>query len=220
MTKYDPNEFFSAERCGKQTMDRLTKQAEDSQAIMDCQRCEMNRADRCIALECRNKLKERLAVYVDAEEQGLLVRLPCKVGDMVWVIRTAAKTGIKSIHKGEVINFMLGTDNVVLVVDYEFYGIEEGYFQWGWNAFATKEEAEMSLAKENENILTSAHSRKLPINEKPIIWCDNQTIDENGVLTCLAHLAEARVFTCPYKDNQERLESQYPCSDYQRREMD
>lgn len=72
----------------------------------------------------------------------------------------------------------------------------------------------------NENILTSAHSRKLPINEKPTIWCDNQTIDENGVLTCMAHLAEARVFTCPYKDNQERLESQYPCSDYQRREMD
>lgn len=25
-----------------------------------------------------------LAEYEDLEEQGLLVRLPCKVGDMVW----------------------------------------------------------------------------------------------------------------------------------------
>lgn len=27
---------------------------------------------------------ERLATYEDLEEQGLLVRLPCKVGDMLW----------------------------------------------------------------------------------------------------------------------------------------
>lgn len=27
---------------------------------------------------------EKLATYEDLEEQGLLVRLPCKVGDMVW----------------------------------------------------------------------------------------------------------------------------------------
>lgn len=27
---------------------------------------------------------EKLATYEDLEEQGLLVRLPCKVGDMLW----------------------------------------------------------------------------------------------------------------------------------------
>lgn len=27
-----------------------------------------------------------LAEYEDLEEQGLLVRLPCKVGDTVWVV--------------------------------------------------------------------------------------------------------------------------------------
>ena len=27
---------------------------------------------------------KKLATYEDLEEQGLLVRLPCKVGDMVW----------------------------------------------------------------------------------------------------------------------------------------
>lgn len=32
------------------------------------------------------KAIERLADYEDAEEQGLLLRLPCKVGDTVYVI--------------------------------------------------------------------------------------------------------------------------------------
>ena len=30
------------------------------------------------------KVAEKLATYEDLEEQGLLVKLPCKVGDMVW----------------------------------------------------------------------------------------------------------------------------------------
>ena len=29
---------------------------------------------------------EKLAAYEDTEEQGLLLRLPCKVGDTVWVV--------------------------------------------------------------------------------------------------------------------------------------
>ena len=32
------------------------------------------------------KVLRRLAEYEDAEEQGLLLRLPCKVGDTVWVV--------------------------------------------------------------------------------------------------------------------------------------
>lgn len=32
------------------------------------------------------KWLEELKSYKDLEEQGLLVRLPCKVGDMVWVV--------------------------------------------------------------------------------------------------------------------------------------
>lgn len=33
-----------------------------------------------------NRLIERLAAYEDAEEAGLLVKLPCKVGEMVYII--------------------------------------------------------------------------------------------------------------------------------------
>lgn len=32
------------------------------------------------------KASEKLAEYEDLEEQGLLVRVPCKVGDTVWVV--------------------------------------------------------------------------------------------------------------------------------------
>lgn len=32
------------------------------------------------------KLLQELKSYKEAEEQGLLVRLPCKVGDTVWVV--------------------------------------------------------------------------------------------------------------------------------------
>ena len=38
----------------------------------DCSKCELEKA------------LEKLADYEDLEEQGLLVRLPCKVGDAVW----------------------------------------------------------------------------------------------------------------------------------------
>ena len=34
------------------------------------------------------KLYSRLAEYEDAEEQGLLLRLPCKLGDTLWTNRT------------------------------------------------------------------------------------------------------------------------------------
>lgn len=40
----------------------------------DCSKCELEKA------------LEKLADYEDLEEQGLLVRLPCKVGDTVWVV--------------------------------------------------------------------------------------------------------------------------------------
>ena len=49
------------------------------------------------------------------------------------------------------------------------------------------------------------------------LWCNEQGLDENGRVICLAHLAEARVFDCPYKDAEERLKSKYHCSNFRRR---
>ena len=62
-------------------MERLTEKLDKMIWFKDqglkIEPCEMN------AHHCRMIL-EKLADYEDLEEQGLLVRLPCKVGDMLW----------------------------------------------------------------------------------------------------------------------------------------
>lgn len=64
-------------------MERLTQKLDKMIWLKDqgliIEPCEMN------AHHCRMIL-EKLADYEDLEEQGLLVRLPCKVGDTVWVV--------------------------------------------------------------------------------------------------------------------------------------
>lgn len=54
--------------------------------------------------------------------------------------------------------------------------------------------------------------------EMPSLWCEEQSIDETGEVICLAHMAEARVFGCPYASSAARLEAEYPCSDYKAKE--
>ena len=41
-----------------------------------------------------DKILTKLAVYEDLEEQGLLVRLPCKVGDILFRINKGARNPI------------------------------------------------------------------------------------------------------------------------------
>lgn len=53
------------------------KDAENGNAHLEP--CEMTAHHNRMALD-------KLATYEDAEEQGLLLRLPCKVGDTVWVV--------------------------------------------------------------------------------------------------------------------------------------
>ena len=70
-------------------MERLTKWEDDSITYNEkrefecgeyCDSCSQG-AGNCKTVE--NMIK-KLATYEDLEEQGLLVRLPCKVGDTVW----------------------------------------------------------------------------------------------------------------------------------------
>ena len=70
-------------------MERLTKREDDSITYNEkrefecgeyCDSCSQGEGN-CKTVE--NMIK-KLATYEDLEEQGLLVRLPCKVGDTVW----------------------------------------------------------------------------------------------------------------------------------------
>lgn len=84
------------------------------------------------------EIVKELKQYRDAEEQGLLLRLPCKVGDTVY---TACSWGIESGVVGsiEIIGDMIFVNN--------HYRAMIGQAH---NIFLTKEEAEQALAKMKE----------------------------------------------------------------------
>lgn len=93
---------------------------------------------------------ERLAEYEDAEEQGLLIRLPCKVGDVVYF-------PIYDYHDSAIIETIRIEENGVFYdwVQYEV-GVDctevwdNGSFadgNIGKTVFLTREEAEAKLAE-------------------------------------------------------------------------
>lgn len=51
-----------------------------------------------------DKILTKLAVYEDLEEQGLLVRLPCKVGDDVYIIPSPPIYGLNIFYGCENVN--------------------------------------------------------------------------------------------------------------------
>ncbi len=76
---------------------------------------------------------KKLSDYEDWEEQGLLLRLPCKAGDTVWQIHTLPRTNRKIIAEVEADAFFI----TLCVL--------EGRF--GKTVFFTREEAEAALEK-------------------------------------------------------------------------
>lgn len=89
---------------------------------------------------------DKLAVYEDAEEQGLLIRLPCKVGDVVYLIRDACvwEVKVESIHqwvsgRWKVSARTLGTYFASYEIDFDGFGKV---------VYATREEAEAALKGE------------------------------------------------------------------------
>ena len=118
-------------------MSRLTKRAENGAAVYatpsgDPVKWENN----------RNKVLRKLAEYEDLEEQGLLLKLPCKVGTTVYDIRwwdnvtkkvkVGGETYYKTVCKHKV------SKSKFSLCDYDDIGKE---------VFLTKEEAEQELKR-------------------------------------------------------------------------
>lgn len=106
-------------------------------------------ADGLIPLFYRNlwamdDLRERLKQYEDAEEQGLLLRLPCKVGDTVYIL--AGRFG--TFYEEDICDgFYIGRDGILQVKVQNHKGNHVTYGVVGKIVFLTKEEAEAALAK-------------------------------------------------------------------------
>lgn len=87
------------------------------------------------------KVSEKLAEYEDLEEQGLLVRLPCKVGDYLYCIVNGKVKKLK-VHSFGVSDFEI-TDIEFKYVD--GFKIVRFVGEVGKTVFLTREEAEKKL---------------------------------------------------------------------------
>nr|DAJ92486.1 MAG TPA: hypothetical protein [Caudoviricetes sp.] len=103
--------------------------------------------DACLDGDCHcgfvEDMVEKLADYEDLEEQGRLIKLPCKVGDTVYKIDKVSN----KIKQYKVIHFEVSR------VDFDTYNYCFLH-HFGKTVFLTKEEAEAKLkelrGRENE----------------------------------------------------------------------
>lgn len=87
----------------------------------------------------------RLQKYEDSEEQGLLLKLPCKVGDTVYRIIKEFYTRTNKIISGKVYRIALTDIEMQIFIDkWQSKGI------YGKTVFLTQAEAEEALRKMNE----------------------------------------------------------------------
>ena len=107
-------------------------------------------------------LLEALGKYEDEEEQGLLLRLPCKVGDTVWVV-TSPFNVFDDIEYDENLCdecYEASISSVTLYknsMQYRIYAKVTNHFiavyyneqDFGKTVFLTKEEAEQKLKEMN-----------------------------------------------------------------------
>lgn len=90
--------------------------------------------DNCEDCNHFETMVDRLAYYEDLEEQGLLLVLPCKVGDTVYSIE------VFEIKEFVVTEFEITKSRIVAWQGHTYVG------DMGISVFATKEEAEQKLA--------------------------------------------------------------------------
>ena len=97
--------------------------------------------------DCENdyfiSVQEKLREYEDLEEQGLLLRLPCKVGTTIYSIANNGKIyPVKATREVRIVNDMLH-----IICESCSYSDLVSYDDIGKTVFLTKEEAEQKLKK-------------------------------------------------------------------------
>ena len=111
------------------------------------------------SLECENILKDcydckhhqkmmaKLADYEDKEEQGLLIELPCKVGDNLYQIGEGYYQVSSNITEYAVTAFTISLKGVQICVKNGDLGFVVNSDSIGKRFFLTRSEAEEALAK-------------------------------------------------------------------------
>lgn len=108
----------------------------------------------CSICDFEVKVMNKLADYEDAEEQGLLLRLPCKVGSKLWAITSPANYSLGAYserileqpQERKIHSITFSKNGIAYHVKDRTYG--EGDF--GNVVFLTREEAEQALNQKGE----------------------------------------------------------------------
>lgn len=93
------------------------------------------------------KAIKKLADYEDLEEQGLLVRLPCKVGDIVYVkLSTYCKSKYAEAQVRDY-TYFISCGFCVVVTSTQFEKQSIPFSEFGKTVFLTREETEKKLGE-------------------------------------------------------------------------
>jgi hypothetical protein len=98
--------------------------------------------DRWSISQCLNKLSE----YEDLEEQGRLIKLPCKIGTKVYDMY-----GGESIKEREIIMCQITAKRIDMIIQLSAMAKENMTYRMGETAFYTREEAEAKMKEVRES---------------------------------------------------------------------
>lgn len=134
-------------------MERLTKKSDyGMHYFSDCFNDECSgfgSNEKCEVCGVNRKICEKLGEYEDLEEQSRLVKLPCKVGDIIYRVNAGAKEPVIKMRVLQVNYKQLHKDRIIIRIDAmndndmgeSCYLLED----FGKNVFLTKAEAEAKL---------------------------------------------------------------------------
>ena len=132
-------------------MERLTEDYNDSYCLKKCHPNNDCFCDGggCPIDNCREVIEalNKLGEYEKAEEQGLLVRFPCKVGDSLYCIIEG------TVKKLKACSFIISGSGIIDIdLEYEDAFCCIRYIKrFGENVFLTREEAEKKLEGMKKN---------------------------------------------------------------------
>nr|DAM07036.1 MAG TPA: hypothetical protein [Caudoviricetes sp.] len=115
-----------------------------------CHHCKYQSTDECLEDECTyGSVLNKLAAYEDLDKEGRLIKLPCKVGDTLYV------PCVNSVMETIVDCIQLKVGVVIFTKNVNKHGYENHHWfresDIGKTVFLTREEAEKALkGAENE----------------------------------------------------------------------
>lgn len=192
-------------------MERLTERKRNFNGTAISKKSMIDREGYPVVSDYASKVLTKLADYEDTEEQGLLIRLPCKVGDTVYVVTSPfnvfddieydenMKDEVYEAYVSSVSFYESGEQyRIYSKVTNHFIGAYFRECDFGKTVFFTKEEAEAKLAEMEESMteseaLESALKKVIAQEKSNWGYIENFDVDENwAVRTAIEQVQQYR----------------------------